>query len=267
MKRVQTNTHIEVEYQNRYALYDEVEQVQKPVVVEKKIKTATAVPQLGVMLVGLGGNNGSTFTAGAIANKRGLSWATKNGQQKANFHGSFTQSATTHVGFKHDKDTGKLADVWKPIKELLPMVNPVNFDICGWDISGANLYEAAQRAHVLEPTLIEQLKDDLSAIRPMKAVLNPDFIASNQADRADNVRCGSNQELIAMIRQDIQECKKRNDKVIVLWTANTEMFLLPEINTLADLENRIKTDVPLPASVLYCIACIQEQVTYLNGSP
>lgn len=32
MKRVQTNTHIEVEYQNRYALYDEVEQVQKPVV-------------------------------------------------------------------------------------------------------------------------------------------------------------------------------------------------------------------------------------------
>lgn len=53
----------------------------------------------------------------------------------------------------------------------------------------------------------------------------------------------------------------------MLWTANTEMFLLPEINTLADLENRIKTDVPLPASVLYCIAAIQEGVTYLNGSP
>ena len=28
------------------------------------------VPKLGVMLVGLGGNNGSTFTAGLIANKR-----------------------------------------------------------------------------------------------------------------------------------------------------------------------------------------------------
>jgi len=26
----------------------------------------------------------------------------------------------------------------------------------------------------------------------MKAVLNPDFIASNQADRADNVRLGTN---------------------------------------------------------------------------
>lgn len=195
-----TETHINVQYENRFQMYDEAENISKPVSVKKQIKTATAVPQLGVMLVGLGGNNGSTFTAGAIANKRGLNWATKNGMQKANFYGSFTQSATTHVGFKHDPDTGKLQDVFKPINSLLPMVNPVNFDICGWDISGANLYEACQRAHVLEPTLIEQLKDDLQAIRPMKAVLNPDFIASNQAERADNIRCGSNQELISMIR-------------------------------------------------------------------
>jgi hypothetical protein len=35
------------------------------------------------------------------------------------------------------------------------MVNPVDFDICGWDISDANLYEAARRAHVLEPMLID----------------------------------------------------------------------------------------------------------------
>lgn len=147
------------------------------------------------------------------------------------------------------------------------MCNPTEFDICGWDISGANLYEACKRAHVLEPTLVEQLKDDLKAIRPMKAILNPDFIASNQADRADNVRTGTNEELITMIRKDIRECKERNDKVILLWTANTEMFLLPEIGTLDDLENRIKTNIPLPASVLYCVAAIQEGITYLNGSP
>jgi myo-inositol-1-phosphate synthase len=41
------------------------------------------VPKLGVMLVGLGGNNGSTFTAGLIANKKNLTWATKSGEQKA----------------------------------------------------------------------------------------------------------------------------------------------------------------------------------------
>lgn len=51
-----------------------------------------------------------------------------------------------------------------PINELLPMVNPVDFEISGWDISKNNLYEACLRSHVLEPTLIEQLKDDLTKI-------------------------------------------------------------------------------------------------------
>ena len=98
------------------------------------------------MLVGIAGNNGSTFTAGVIANKQRLSWETKNGPQSANFFGSFTQSATTHVGFKFDETTGNLSDVHKPIKELLPTVDPIDFEISGWDISNTNLYEAALRA-------------------------------------------------------------------------------------------------------------------------
>lgn len=179
LTRNETDTHIEVNYASRYALFDEKEQCSKPVVINKKLRTEKKIPQLGVMLVGLGGNNGSTFVAGMLANKGNMSWLTKNGEQKANFFGSFTQSATTHVGFKHDEKTGDLQDVFKPVKSILPMVDPINFDICGWDISAQNLYEAANRAHVLEPSLIAQLKPDLEAITPMKAVLNPDFIASN----------------------------------------------------------------------------------------
>ena len=147
------------------------------------------------------------------------------------------------------------------------MVDPVDFDVCGWDISKDNLYEAVKRGHVLEPTLYEQLKADLEAIKPMPAVLNPDFIAANQADRTDNVREGTNEELIEYLREDIRACKARNDKVIMLWTANTEMFLLPEINAVDDLEDRIKNNTPLPSSVLYCIAAIKEGIIYLNGSP
>jgi len=147
------------------------------------------------------------------------------------------------------------------------MASPVDFDVTGWDISNANLYESVKRAHVLEPTLIEQLKGDLENIVPMKAVLNPEFIAANQADRCDNVRLGTNEELIEALREDIRAVKARNDKVILLWTANTEMYLLPEINALDDLEDRIKNNVPLPASVLYCVAAIKEGIVYLNGSP
>ena len=200
------------------------------------------MPRIGVMLVGLGGNNGSTFTAGILANKRQLSWRTKNGEQKANFYGSFTQSATAHVGFKFDDTTGQLADVHKPIKELLPMANPIDFEVAGWDINGANLYEAAQRSRVLEPTLLEQLREDLEQITPLPAALNPDYIASNQADRSNNVMTGTNREQIDMIKSDIRDMKARTGKVVVLWTANTEMFLLPEINTLDDLETRISTN-------------------------
>ena len=67
---------------------------------------------------------------------------------------------------------------------------------------------------------------------------------------------GTNQELIDAVRSDIRAMKEKTDKVVVLWTANTEMFLLPEINTIDDLETRIKDNIPLPASVLYCVAAI-----------
>jgi myo-inositol-1-phosphate synthase len=42
------------------------------------------------MLVGLGGNNGSTFVAGLLANKLGVNWESKQGTMKPNFYGSFT---------------------------------------------------------------------------------------------------------------------------------------------------------------------------------
>lgn len=118
----------------------------------------------------------------------------------ANFYGSFTQSATTHVGFKFNQETGLLQDVHKPIKEIMPMANPVDFEVSGWDISDVNLYEACKRSRVLEPTLIAQLKDDLEKIKPLPAALNPDFIAANQSDRSDNLLKGTNQEIIDKLR-------------------------------------------------------------------
>lgn len=192
----ETEEEIKVSYQNRFTLYDEAAQASRPVMQEKTIKTDKRVPRLGVMLVGLAGNNGSTFVSGVLANKMNMSWETKNGTQAANFYGSFTQSATTHVGFKFDETTGNLSDVNRPIKDLLPTVNPVDLEIGGWDISDMNLYDAVQRSCVLEPTLVEQLKPHLENIRPLKAALNPDFIAANQSDRADHVLEGTNRELI-----------------------------------------------------------------------
>jgi hypothetical protein len=61
--------------------------------------------------------------------------------------------------------------------------------------------------------------------------------------------------------------KSKCDTVILLWTANTEQYLLPEIGTIKDLQRMISKNEKLPASILYCVAAIEEQVLYLNGSP
>lgn len=43
--------------------------------------TSRQVPRLGVMLVGWGGNNGSTLTAAVLANRLRLTWPTRMGRK------------------------------------------------------------------------------------------------------------------------------------------------------------------------------------------
>jgi myo-inositol-1-phosphate synthase len=167
-----------------------------------EIETQTKIPSLGVMLVGWGGNNGSTLTAGILANRHSLSWETKSGSQSANYWGSFTQCSSTKVGVRVTDDN-QFSEVHKTIKDLVPLVNPNDLKITGWDISNLNLYDSCKRAKVLEPTLLEQLKPQLQSMSPMKAAFQPEYVASNQADRANNTLTGSNQEVIAQLRKDI----------------------------------------------------------------
>src|SRR6266536_607349 len=82
-------------------------------------RTQKAVPRLGVMLVGWGGNNGSTVTAAILANKLGMSWPTKDGVQKANYFGSITQASTVFIG-----TSAEGSSIYLPLKDLLPMTNP-----------------------------------------------------------------------------------------------------------------------------------------------
>lgn len=89
-----------------------------PVDTEYLFRTQRRVPKLGVMLVGWGGNNGSTITATILANKHNIDWPTKDGLQKPNYFGSITQASTVLLG------TGPEGEVYVPMKSLLPMVDP-----------------------------------------------------------------------------------------------------------------------------------------------
>ena len=90
------------------------------------LKTETQIPKLGVMIVGWGGNNGTTVTNGILANRLSLKWETKRGEVKANYHGSLTQCSTTYLG-QDEKGTTYVA----PFKSLLPMVEPNDIVVGG----------------------------------------------------------------------------------------------------------------------------------------
>ncbi|EZF35288.1 hypothetical protein H101_01168 [Trichophyton interdigitale H6] len=234
-------------------------------------KVDRKVSKTGVMLIGLGGNNGSTVTAGIIANRRGLTWDTREGKRSANYYGSLIMGSTVKLGT--DAKTGEEINI--PFNNMLPMVHPNDLVIGGWDISGMNLADAMDRAQVLEPTLKALVHDEMAAIKPLPSVYYPDFIAANQEERADNVLPGSKAcwEHVEKIQQDIRDFKAANelDKVLVMWTANTERYaeIIEGVNDTADnLLKAIKEGhEEISPSTIFAVASILENAPFINGSP
>jgi len=184
-----------------------------------------------------------------------------------NYFGSLTQSSTVRIG------SGPEGDIWVPFNSLLPMVHPNDIVFDGWDISSMNLADAMERAQVLEYDLQRQLVPHMASLVPRPSIYIPDFIAANQQERADNVLSGTKQQLVQKIRQDIQDFKATSgvDKVIVMWTANTERFtnIVPGLNdtteNLLDAINRNEEEIS--PSTLFAVASVMEGCSYINGSP
>jgi myo-inositol-1-phosphate synthase len=244
--------------------------VATPLSTKYEFRTSTKVGRVGVMLVGLGGNNGSTAVAAILANRNCVTWTTKTGVQQPNYLGSLVMSSTTRVG--HDSVTGE--DVYTPFNAVLPMVHPNDLVIGGWDISSANLADAMARAQVLDYDLQRQLAKKMAAITPLPSVYYADFIAANQSDRADNVIPGLDKAAhLEQVRSDIRTFKAVNnlDTVIVLWTANTERFcdVTPGVHDTADnlLAAISNSHGEVSPSTVFAVASILEGSPYINGSP
>lgn len=219
------------------------------------------------MLVGWGGNNGSTLTAAVLANRLRLTWPTRTGRKEANYYGSLTQAGTVNLGLD---ENGR--EVFVPFSALLPMVAPNDLVFDGWDISSLNLAEAMRRAQVLDCGLQEQLWPHMESLRPRPSVYIPEFIAANQTARADNLIPGTRAQQLEQIRKDIRDFRSSAglDKVIVLWTANTERFceVVPGRNDTAEnLLHTIQLGLEVSPSTLFAVASILEDCAFLNGSP
>lgn len=242
----------------------EVQVVRQPYIFRTKLD----VPRTGVLIVGIGGNNGTTLAAGLIANRLKLKWETERGINESNWLGSMAMMGTVKLGERLDASS-----VYVPIRSLLPMLNPDDICIGGWDISSVTMADAMQRSKVLPLALQKQVAPHMSSIRIFPAAFDRDFVASNQTIRADHCIKGDKQSQLDSIRSNIREFKETNhlQNVIVFWSANTERFSTHSDgvhDTPEHLLHAIQMNhSEISPSLIYATAACLEKCSFINGAP
>jgi myo-inositol-1-phosphate synthase len=220
--------------------------------IDKGVEIPEPKGKLGVMLVGLGAVS-TTFIAGVEAIKRGLSEPI----------GSLTQMGTIRLG-KRTEGRSPL------IKDFVPLADINDLVFGAWDIFEDNAYEAAVNAGVLDRSLLDQIKPQLSKIKPIKAVFDQKYVKRLSGD---HVKTGKTKmDLAEQLIADMQQFKKSNKctRLVIVWCASTEVFIKPAAvhKTIAAFEKGLKENSPLIApSMIYAYAAIKAGVPFANGAP
>ena len=217
-------------------------------------KAKPATGKLGIMVVGLGAVS-TTFITGVMMTRKGL----------AKPVGSMTQYDKIRVGRGADKKYLKYNEIVS-----MPSLNDIVF--AAWDVYPANAYESAINAAVLKEKDIEPVKDELLAIKPIKAAFDHNY--AKRLD-GDNVKdCKDRWDMAEQIREDIRNFKAETgvDRVVVLWAASTEIFVAPDMKyhgSVAALEAAMKAnDVDhIAPSMCYAYAALMEDCPFVMGAP
>lgn len=216
-----------------------------------QVKEATG--KLGVLVVGIGGAVSSTFIAGTLITRKGLGVPV----------GSITQLATIRLGKREENRFPK-------IKDVVPLAGLDDMVFGGWDIFEDDLYAASRHAEVLTVEDLDKVKDELSAIKPMKAVFDQNFVKRLHGTWVKSAP--TKWDLVQQVRDDIQQFKKENncDRLVCIWCGSTEVFTqLSKVHkTQSALEAAMKENNPeIAPSMIYAYACLAEKVPYINGAP
>ena len=191
--------------------------------------------------------------AGVIAIRKGL----------AKPIGSLTQMGTIRLG-KRTEGRSPL------IKDFVPLASIDDVVFGGWDIFNDNAHEAARTAGVLDKDLLEQIRPELEAIKPMSAVFDRRYVKRLDGP---NVKKGKNKkELGDQLIEDMRRFKKENgcDRLVMVWCGSTEVYLTESAAHLSvgSLEKALEAgDDAIPSSMIYAYAAIKEGIPYANAAP
>lgn len=220
--------------------------LQKP----KEIKPASG--KLGVLLPGMGAV-ATTFMIGVKAILKG----------KGEPIGSLTQMGTIRLGKRTDKKTPK-------IKDFVELANMEDLVFGGWDIYTDSCYETALKSHVIYKHLVEEVKDDISGIKPWKAVFDKHYVKNLDGE---NVKTGKNKmDLANQLIDDINRFKKESgcSRTVMVWCGSTEIYLQKGDvhNSIESFEKGlINNDPNIAPSMIYAYAAIKSGIPYANGAP
>ncbi|MEO6549700.1 MAG: inositol-3-phosphate synthase [Ferruginibacter sp.] len=208
--------------------------------------------RLGILIPGLGAV-ATTFIAGVEAVKKGISKPI----------GSLTQMGNIRIGKRTENR-------FPSIKEFVPLANLSDIAFGGWDIYEDNVYEAAVNAKVLESSLLQSVKTELEAIKPMKAVFDRSYVANLDGT---NVKTGATKYDLAMqVIDDIENFKIANNcnRVVIVWCGSTERYIQSTDihSSIEKFEAALKNNESLIApSMIYAYAAIKTGVPFANGAP
>ena len=195
----------------------------------------------------------TTTIAGVLAVRRGL----------AKPIGALTQMGTVRLG--------KRTDARSPlIKDFVPLAGLDDVVFGGWDIFEDNSYEAAKTAGVLEQSLLDQIKPELEAIRPMSAVFDRRYV--KRLDGPNVKKGSSKRDLAEQLREDIRRFKQQHgiERLVLLWCGSTEVYLTetPAHASVESFEKALDaSDDSIPSSMIYAYAAIKEGIPYANAAP
>jgi len=220
--------------------------------VTQGLSIAPAGGKVGILLVGLGAVSTTTI-AGIMAVRKRI----------AKPIGALTQMGTIRLGKRTDNRSPLISD-------FVPLASLDQLVFGGWDIFEDDCYEAAKTAGVLESSVLDQIKSELSAVKPMPAVFDRQYVKRLDGP---NVKKGKNKkDLAEQLIDDIRRFKADNglDRVVLLWCGSTEVFMTesPAHQSLAAFEKGLEANDPtIPSSMIYAYAAIREGLPYANAAP
>ncbi len=216
----------------------------------RRIETPSG--KLGILLPGMGAV-ATTLITGVLAARDGMGLPV----------GSLTQMGTIRLG-KRTENRNPL------IRDFVPLTSLNDIVFGGWDLFEDNAYESALKAKVLDKHLIGHYKEELSAIRPMKAVFDPAYIPNL---KAVNIKTApTKMDYAEALMDDIERFRKENNcnRLVMVWCASTEVYTRESAvhQSLESLEEGLRNNDPaIPPSMIYAYAAVKSGVPYANGSP